>query len=426
MHQYSNPTRRRLLQQFTAAGLTAVAFAAPRRLLAADSSLPPVRTITRGPKHHWFGYYDKLEFDPSNRFVLSNEVDFEHRSPTADDVIRVGMVDTAEGDKWIELGQSHAWNWQQGCMLQWVPGTASEVIWNDRQGDRFVSHILDVKTGEKRTLPHAVYALSPDGRWAIATDFRRLNDTRPGYGYDGLPDPNAHVAAPEDVGIWRVDLKTGETKLLLSLADLTEVPQPGGFSKGAKHWFNHLLVAPDGKRFTFLHRWRGEAEGRSWKTRMLTCGADGNDLHLLIPSGKVSHFIWRDPTHILAYAGYGPGNKLWRCQLFEDKTDHSQLIEGISTRDGHCTYLPAHDDQWILNDTYPDKDRRQHVHLFHLPTRQTITLGKFHLPKVYRGEWRCDTHPRASNDGLTVAIDSPHTGAGRQVHLIDVRGIVSA
>ena len=27
--------------------------------------LPPVRQITRGPKHHWFGYYDKLEFDPT-------------------------------------------------------------------------------------------------------------------------------------------------------------------------------------------------------------------------------------------------------------------------------------------------------------------------------------------------------------------------
>ena len=32
--------------------------------------LPPVRTITRGPKHHWFGYYDKLQFDPTSRYVL--------------------------------------------------------------------------------------------------------------------------------------------------------------------------------------------------------------------------------------------------------------------------------------------------------------------------------------------------------------------
>jgi len=26
--------------------------------------LPPVRAITRGPKFHWFGYYDKLQIRP--------------------------------------------------------------------------------------------------------------------------------------------------------------------------------------------------------------------------------------------------------------------------------------------------------------------------------------------------------------------------
>jgi hypothetical protein len=66
--------------------------------------LPPVRAITRGPKFHWFSYYDKLQFDPTGRYALAMEVDFEHRTPRADDVIRVGMVDLADGDRWIELG----------------------------------------------------------------------------------------------------------------------------------------------------------------------------------------------------------------------------------------------------------------------------------------------------------------------------------
>jgi len=65
----------------------------------------PTRFITSGPKHHWFGYYDKLEFDPSGRYVLSNEVSFEGRSPNENDVIKVGMIDTEDGDKWIELGE---------------------------------------------------------------------------------------------------------------------------------------------------------------------------------------------------------------------------------------------------------------------------------------------------------------------------------
>ncbi|MDA3925366.1 MAG: hypothetical protein PF904_11780 [Kiritimatiellae bacterium] len=86
----------------------------------------PCRAITKGPKHHWFGYYDKLQFDPSCRYVLGMEVDFAGRSPKPDDVIKIGMVDLQDNDKWIELGSTHAWCWQQGCMLQWISGSDSE------------------------------------------------------------------------------------------------------------------------------------------------------------------------------------------------------------------------------------------------------------------------------------------------------------
>ena len=82
-----------------------------------------VRQITKGPKYHWFGYYDKLQFDPSSRYVLGMEVDFEHRSPKPEDEIRVGVIDTGDKDRWTELGTTRAWNWQQGCMLQWLPGS---------------------------------------------------------------------------------------------------------------------------------------------------------------------------------------------------------------------------------------------------------------------------------------------------------------
>ena len=91
---------------------------------AIEVPLPPTRAVTRGPKFHWFGYYDKWQFDASGRYVLGMEVDFEHRSPAPGDTIRVGMVDLEDGGRWTELGRTSAWNWQQGCMLQWVPGSS--------------------------------------------------------------------------------------------------------------------------------------------------------------------------------------------------------------------------------------------------------------------------------------------------------------
>ena len=120
------------------------------------------------------------------------------------------MVDLQDNDRWIELGETRAWNWQQGCMLQWRPGSDTEVLWNDREGDRYVCHILDIKTRQRRTIPYPIYTVSPDGKTAMSTDFRRINDMRPGYGYAGLPDPNKDKNAPDDAGIYRVDLETGE------------------------------------------------------------------------------------------------------------------------------------------------------------------------------------------------------------------------
>ena len=115
--------------------------------------LPPVRAITRGPQKHWFGYYDKFQFDVTSRLVLGNQVDFEHRSPRSNDRINLGYVDLQDNDRWTEIGSTLAWNWQQGCMLQWLPGSAGEVMWNDREGDAFICRILDVKARRQTHSP---------------------------------------------------------------------------------------------------------------------------------------------------------------------------------------------------------------------------------------------------------------------------------
>jgi hypothetical protein len=387
--------------------------------------LPPVRALTRGPRHHWFGYYDKREFDPSGRYVLGMEVVFEHRTPGPDDVITLGMVDLHDGDRWIELGESRAWCWQQGCMLQWRPGSTTEVMWNDRQEDRFVCHILDVTTRSRRTLPAPFYAISPDGRWAIAPDFRRLHDMRPGYGYAGIVDPNRDVKAPNDAGLWRLDLATGRTDLLLSFQAIARLPGLVGteMDDTSKHWFNHLLVNPDGTRFAFLHRWRGRAQGNGHSTRLITADADGSKLHVLDPHGKTSHYDWRDPDHILAFA-YHPSHGS-RFYVFQDRTDHVEVVgPDLLTQDGHCTYLPRRDRRWILSDSYPDRQRLQHPYLFDTVNQTKHPLGHFRSPPEYTGEWRCDTHPRISPDGRSVVIDSPHGGNGRQLYLIDIGGLV--
>lgn len=411
------------------AGLTRQGFAAETGPL---ETFVPTRAITHGPANHWFGYYDKRQFDPTNRFILANETSFEGRSPKDGDEIKVGYVDTQDGDKWHEIGTSRAWGWQQGCMLQWIGDQGERILWNDREGDNFVCRVYNKKDGSVRTLPRPIYAISNDGSFGLSVDFRRIDNLRPGYGYDGLADPNVAVRAPKDSGIWRVDLKTGEDKLIMSLADVAEIPWPGGDRHAeAWHYFNHLLVNPSGTRFIVLHRYRPKFDPATLKydgtfvTRMLTANIDGSDRYVLDPSGFTSHFIWKnDEESTMWTKPVGEKNGFF---VFKDKTREVVPIgHNRMPVNGHNTYLGGKHSDWILNDTYPDKlTRRQTVYLYHVPTGRRVDLGYFPSPNAYRGEWRCDTHPRSSDDGTLVTVDSPHNG-GRQVYLLDIKEIVES
>ena len=373
---------------------------------------------------YWFGYYDKLLSDPKDRYVLAMRTSFEHRTPSSEDVIQVGMIDLKRGNRWTKLGESTAWCWQQGCMLQFVPGSSDEVIWNDREGDHFVSHIVNIKTMKVRSLPMPVYTLSPDGKTALGLDFARLQIRRPGYGYVGVIDGTLNVKAPDNTGIYSINLQTGESKLLITPAQIVGIPMEGVNFQAYYHWFNHLLISPDGSRFIFLHRWHTKPN-TSFNTRMFTANMDGTGLYVLDNSGNTSHFIWRDNDHVTMFTK--PVGMKERFYLFRDKSKEISVIgEELMAQNGHCTYVPGTNNEWILNDTYPESSARlQTLYLYHVPTNRKVYLGKFHSPPVYNNpEWRCDLHPWSSRDGKNVFFESAHEGKGRRVYMIDISGII--
>ncbi len=435
--------RRTFLKQSAALAACSVL---PRFAFAASDEIP-WRALTGLPGHHWFGYYDKIQFSPDSRYVLGMETGFEGRTPGKDDVIGVGMVDLGMNDRWIEFGKSRAWSWQQGCMLQFVPNAGNTVIWNDAEdasdGRRFISHILNVETGAHRTLPRAIYAVSPDGKSAVTADFARIDRMRVGYGYVGGRDATYDDPASPEGGIYRMDLETGESTLIVSYADVARIPHLGRDVSGKWHYFNHLLISPDGKRFLFLNRYRDfpltpemradpdanrkYVQGK-YTTRMFTAGLEGSGLYQIDP-GDTSHIIWRDPQSIIAWTAgqkWEENRRPHGFWLLKDRTDEAMLIgEGIMTENGHQTYVPGTNNEWILNDTYPNQERIQTLYLYHIPTSRKIVLGRFFSPPQYVGEWRTDLHPRTSRDGKLVCIDSTHEdGKGRQLYLLDISGIV--
>ncbi len=384
------------------------------------SDYPVAVPVTAGPNHHFFGYYDKFPWDATGRYMLGLETTFIDRPPTPDDTATVGLIDLDDSNRWCPIAETRAWYWQQGTMLQWLASAPDRlIIHNDREGGRFVSVIRDVHSGENRTLPFPIYAVSRDGKSAVSVNFSRVHQMRPGYGYVGLPLPGDDELHPDYDGIYWVDLTTGEHKLIISLAQIVEIRHDSTM-EGVKHWFNHLQFNHDDTRFIFLHRWLRK-EGRGWWTRMFTAAPDGSDICCLADHGMTSHFDWRNPKQIIAWATQRDiGNRYF---LFDDQSDKVELIgDGILTTDGHCSYSP--DGRWILTDSYPDRERMRTLILYRPGDSYRVDIGRFFSPKELDGEIRCDLHPRWSRDGQKICIDSAHEGH-RQMYVLDVSDIVN-
>lgn len=417
--------------------------------------------VTFPPKHHFFGYYDKSPWDSDEHFILAMEVDFIDRLPDQNDKGIIGVVDLHNDRKFIPFTKTLAWNWQQGCMLQWLPPFYSRYfIFNNRVDNRFVSIIMDIATGEKKILPLPVYSIHPGGEYAVTINFARLDHTRKGYGYAGIQDTWIHDPAPEKDGIYFLNLKTGENRLIISLARLYAYNHLSSMDDG-KHWVEHLMFNRDGSRFCFLHRWQ-LSDGGIY-TRLFTADLDGTDIYCLLDSGNFSHFSWRNNLELLGW-GRLPGglNRLRKSKwlvkyilkflsplyrslipsgsalqsrmvnsgylLFRDKSEAVKKIgAGILKEDGHCSWSP--DMKWILTDTYPDKYHLRNLILFDYDNGRKFDIGSFYsLPHKKYGVddgWdnsgmRCDLHPRWNRDGTKVCIDSVHEGS-RQMYVLDLR-----
>jgi hypothetical protein len=375
----------------------------------------PLRAVTRGPRHHFFGYYDKPPWNASGRLMLAHEADFNDRAPGADDRVRVGLIDLGAGGRFEPVAETPAWNWQQGAMAQWHPAEPEALfVHNDRRDGRFVGVVRHVEKGEIAVFDRPIYALLPDGKTGFSLNFARLAAHRPGYGYAGVADPLAAEQRPADDGIWRVDLASGEARLIVSLAELAaRDPKPS--MDGAWHYLNHVQPSRGGARIAFFHIWHAGDKG--WEVRLYTCRPDGSELKYLLDTGFISHYDWKDDDTLLVWANRPSGAA--RFLLLGHSAPGFRVFAGDDLReDGHCTFSP--DGRWVLNDTYPDRHQMRTLMLVRAGDGRRIDIARLHSPKSrWWGEIRCDLHPRWSRDGRQVCVDSVHDGT-RQMYVVDV------
>ncbi|MEM6632227.1 MAG: hypothetical protein AAF694_21300 [Bacteroidota bacterium] len=372
----------------------------------------PIQITDSSKEHLLASYYGINSFNASQTYVTVLQTDIKYRLPTERDPATLGLVDL-KTHEFIPLTQTKAWNFQQGCMAHWLGSSPdSLIIFNDLRNGKFVSVIMNVHTRkELKILPYPVSAVAPNGKEAISINFARLRITREDYGYGGEgQDKQEGVRFPDNDGLFRINLETGEAKLIVSIKEVKdlvpELPEEG------IEYFNHTLYSRDGSKVFWLARAIPQRN-----TTAFTVNADGTDLQRCFPDNwGGSHFDWLSGDELMVTAAY-EGEQYGHILFTVGETNFKRLGRGLLDYDGHGTFSP--DKKWMITDTYPSKNREQKIYLMDMETESIYSIGRFFQPKAYTKAWRCDIHCRWSPKGDWVGFNSTHSGS-RQVYLLKI------
>lgn len=407
-------SRRNFLQRILAGGAV-LGFLNSEAFAKHTSGLPKciTQTLTRGPKHHFFGYYGICPWNRSGRCLLSLESPFQDHFPTQDEPATIGLVDAKSGT-FEKISETHAWNLQQGAMLHWNPLHDEEILYNDRRGNRIISVVMNIQTGNKRILPAAINGLSHSGRYALSLSYGRLGRLRKTVSYEGIEDPTINVPHPDNDGVFVMDMRTGRRTLAVSVLDFYKLIKDRRPELKDRHlWCNHTVFNKNDTRFFFLGR---SMENGRLETGMFTVDRDGGNLREVIPYGSsVSHFDWRNDKEIIATFRYKSRGR--RHVLFTDgQKDYKVLGEGLLDSDGHCTFGP--NGNWLATDR--KRGLNQSLILYNVETKKGKTLVTLNMKdrRNISGDLRCDFHPRWNRTGDAICFDGIEQKTGtRQLHI---------
>ena len=371
------------------------------------------------PAYTGYFFYQCLQFDATGRYVLGMKIYVQNRVVEPTDRGDIGYFDLKSKNKWTKIGESTAWNWQQGARLQWRP-RSEEIVWNDRSDDRthYVCRVYDFRTGRRRTLARPIYELSPDGAIALTHDFERMKHG--GTDYVGIPDKYKDEVAPAATGIWKMNMETGQTSLIFSLKKMAEIAFPGGAPPSGCLYFFREGFNPSGTRFIAFIK-----EPTTALSKAYSMNTQGGDVRYLF--NTPSHHSWQGDESIMDWGkhtppgGSSPVKGYYR--FVDDGSGQAKELLWTCDYNGHNSYVPRPGGDWIISDTYAI-DGFQHLFLYHRPTRLLVPLAK--LRSTAGGNiHRVDLHPQLSPDGKIVCIDATHEGLGRQMYVLDISRILN-
>lgn len=383
--------------------------------------------LTTGPKHHFFGYIGQCQTIPwsgDGRYILAMEIDHIDRMPRPDEAAKIVLIDTQHDHALIALDETHAWNPQQGTMFYWNPqAPRSQFFFNDRDlqtGDVFTV-LYDV---EKRSrireyrdslAPIGNSGVAQNGGQFLGLNYGRLARLRAVTGYPEARDWSRAHNAPDNDGIFVVDVDTGNRKLLVSYRQLAdEIKSLIPDVEQTALFINHTLWNRPGDRIYFFVRGRWGAQGGKEPRINVPCSIHSDGSHLSLHEQFIGgHPEWAQDHTLI-------GSSKGRQVLYD--VDLKKIVGQLGTAEvfpdpeGDISLSPNGD--WLANG-YKDGNTNRYVIYRLSDSSYARSQG---LDKgAYSDDIRIDPAPCWNRDNTAILATGIASDQTRQMFIIRIQ-----
>jgi hypothetical protein len=354
--------------------------------------------LSKNDNETFFGYYNHSP-NNANRLVIFHSTKHSTKNkPSSNLSINICLLNENSCTTDI-IDSVYSYNWQMGANLFWL--NKKSFIYNSYENFHFVSKVYSVET--KRIIKIFDYPVQDafENKYLLTLNYQRLCSFAPDYGYKNLPKMASDIYMDySNDGIGYVDFKTGKYELLYSIEDIIATATINNGNCNS-HFVNHIMIKPDGNGFIFIHRYFHKKQRYD---RLIY--SDFKSMKVLLSDQYQSHFCWLDKDTIFGYGQYNGEKGFYSINTISNiKYKHNKLTK-YHPKDGHPTVYK----EWLCIDSYPSLDRMQTLILYNYKTFEIIKLLEVFHPIHYIGETRCDLHPRFSEDGNRIFIDSVFSG----------------
>ena len=394
-------------------------------------------------------FYDVCPFSPSQRYLAVTKFPYQGKKPRLGDIADVCVIDLEE--RTIKTVYStRAWSFQLGANVQWS-NTCDRILYaNDWIEDKAVCVRIDLDTNEVTAFSGPKYDLAADDSFVVGGKLEYTNAVQYGYGIPDGPSNEPNYMSPGDIyheGIWKTDLKTSDTRLLVSFAHMAEHLTDRNYYNDGTFYCFHTKVNKSNSRIMQVLRCRlpGNKGGRN--SSLFTVDTEGRDVIEAMSratwsmsgkrTGAANHPNWHpDGEHIVMNVvpkslGY---DEMRFCMFRYDGSD-LQVLSQKHLGSGHPSVDAT--GRYLISDAYPKQtwaimdNGEVPIRLIDLDEDEEQTVcsvsvdvgGSRGSEKGGGSHFKLDPHPAWSRDYKKICFNGA-VNAVRRVFIADLSEVI--